>query len=465
MGSENALLTPEEIFVYESDGVSLIKGNANAVLLPKSTEEVIQIVKLAAQHAIPFVARGAGTGLSGGCTASEGGWIISTARLDRIIEIDLENRAAVVGPGVVNQTLSETLKPLGYQFAPDPSSQQACTVGGNFAENAGGPHCLKYGMTLQHILGATVVLSDGSLLEVGGKVPGTTGYDLLGLLVGSEGTLGIATELTVRLTPEPESVRTFLVSFRSVREASETVSAIVASGILPASLEMLDRLTIEAVNPFIQGGYPEKAGAVLLIEVDGPEIQVEEEAESIRKICVDRGGFDLHEAADEKERKKLWLGRKSAFGAFGRMSHDFFVMDGVVPRSKLSQIMDEVEQIARKYGLQIANVFHAGDGNLHPNILFDIRDKKIIQNVLLAGEEILRACVSLGGAISGEHGIGLEKQNLMPLMFTDDDLEAMKKVRIAFNPNGLCNPGKIFPTGKSCGEVSSGNYLAIAAWN
>ncbi len=464
VGQENALITPEEILVYESDGVSLIKGKAEAVLLPSKTSEVVEIVKLAHENKIPFVARGAGTGLSGGCVAGNGGWIISTARLDKILEIDLENRIAIVQPGVVNETLSETLHPLGYHFAPDPSSQKTCTIGGNLAENAGGPHCLKYGMTLPHILGATLVLPDGELLQLGGKVPGRTGYDLLGILVGSEGTLGIVTEITVRLTPVPESVRTFLAAFPSVNEASDAVSAIMGAGIVPAALEMLDKLTMEVVEAFIHAGYPKEAGAVLLIEVDGPSVQVEEESESIRRICGKHGGLNLQEATDEKQRKKLWLGRKSAFGAFGRISHDFFVMDGVVPRSALPVVMQKVEAIGEKYGLRIANVFHAGDGNLHPNILFDSRDRSMIEKVLLAGEEILRECVLLGGAISGEHGIGLEKQNLMPLMFTEADLSAMEKIRIAFNPDNLCNPGKIFPTGKSCGEIASGNYLTVATW-
>lgn len=464
VGEKNALLTPEEIFVYESDGVSLIKGKAEAILLPADTAQVVEIVKLAYRHRIPFVARGAGTGLSGGCTASGGGWVISTARLDKILEIDLENRTATVQPGVVNAFLSEALAPLGYQFAPDPSSQQTCTIGGNFAENAGGPHCLKYGMTLPHILGATVVLSDGLVFVLGGKVAGTSGYDLLGVMVGSEGTLGIVTEMIVRLTPLPEAVRTFLASFPSLTEASDAVSDIIASGAVPAALEMLDALTIEVVEAFIGAGYPKNARAVLLIEVDGPEAQVEEESSIIRQLCDKNHSLEIQEARDEKQRKKLWQGRKSAFGAFGRVSHDFFVMDGVVPRSQLSAVMQQVEAVSKKYELRIANVFHAGDGNLHPNILFDIRQKEIISKVLLAGEEILRACVALGGAISGEHGIGLEKQNLMPLMFTEDDLQAMQKIRLAFNPDGRCNPGKIFPTGKSCGEISSGNYLTVATW-
>ena len=464
VGKRNALLTPEEILVYESDGVSLVKGRAEAVLLPGTAGEVAAIVRLACANKIPYVARGAGTGLSGGCSATEGGWVISTARLNRILEIDVENRAARVQPGVVNAALSEALEPLGYHFAPDPSSQAACTVGGNFAENSGGPHCLKYGMTLPHILGAEMVLPDGDLVRFGGKAPGTTGCDILGLLVGSEGTLGIATELIVRLTPIPEAIRTFLAPFTSVEKASDAVSAIIAAGVVPASLEMLDKLTMRAVGEFIHAAYPEEAEAVLLLEVDGPEARVEEESRLLKSLCLECGALSLEEAREKEHRQKLWKGRKSAFGALGRVSHDFFVMDGVVPRSRLPAVMKRVQEVSAKYNLPIANVFHAGDGNLHPNILFDIRDKSVIPNVLLAGEEILRECVALGGAISGEHGIGVEKQNLMPLMFTEEDLEAMAKLRDAFNPDHLCNPGKVFPTGKSCGEVPSGNYLSVASW-
>ncbi len=463
VGSENALLTPEEILVYESDGVSLIKGKPEAVLLPGSIEEIVKIVKLANLYNIPFTARGAGTGLSGGCTV-QSGWVISTARLNKIIEIDLVNRTARVQPGVVNLALSETLKPHGYFFAPDPSSQSACTLGGNFAENSGGPHCLKYGMTLPHILGASVILPDGEFLQLGGKISGNTGCDLLGLMVGSEGTLGIAVEFVVRLTPIPEVVRTFLAVFSSIGIASKVVSEITASGIVPAALEILDKLTLSVVEEFVHAGYPADAGAVLLIELDGNEVQIEEEAELVKTICQENGVITLQEARDEEYRKKLWLGRKSAFGAFGRVSHDFFVMDGVVPPSRLSEIMNKIQEIGKKHQVQIANVFHAGDGNLHPNILFDAREKEMVKRVLLAGEEILMECVALGGAVSGEHGIGSEKQNLMPLMFAEEDLEAMRKIHDFFNPRNLCNPGKIFPNQKTCGEVPSGRYLSAASW-
>ena len=464
VGGKNALLAPEEILVYESDGVSLIKGKADAVLLPGSPEEVMQIVKLANQHQIPFVARGAGTGLSGGCSAQQGGWIISTARLDKILEIDTVNRTARVQPGVVNAALSEALYPYGYQFAPDPSSQSACTLGGNFAENSGGPHCLKYGMTSPHILGAKIIMPNGELVSLGGKVPGNTGYDLLGLMVGSEGTLGIAVEFTVKLTPLPEAVETFLAVFPTVEKASQTVSEIIASGITPAALEMLDKLTLEVVEKFVHAGYPQNAGAALLIELDGVQLQIVEESEWVKKICQRNGVLSLEKAEEEEHRKKLWLGRKSAFGAFGRVTHDFFVMDGVVPPSKLPVIMEKIEEISVKYQVQIANVFHAGDGNLHPNILFDIRDKEMVKRVLSAGEEILEECVSLGGAVSGENRIGVEKQNLMPLMFTEVDLNTMQKVHDFFNPQNLCNPGKIFPTGKTCGEALPGRYLSVASW-
>ncbi len=445
---------PEDLLVYECDGLTVYKQPPIAVVFPESTAEVAAVVRACAAHNVPFVARGAGTGLSGGARPVEGGVLIATTRMRRILQVDLDDRFAIVQPGVVNILLTQAVAPDGFSYAPDPSSQMACTIGGNVAENSGGPHCLKHGMTTKHILGLTVVLPDGRVMTIGGPEPDAPGQDLVGLFVGSEGTLGIATEIVVRIEPKPQTVSTFLASYARMTDACATVSEIIARGLDPAALEILDRLTIDAVESSVYAaGYPREADAVLLIEMDGLAPEVEAAGAEVAAICRAHGAIDLQEARDEAARKKLWKGRKGAFGAMGRIATDLLVMDGVVPRRKLQWILEEIYRVREKYGVRLSNVFHAGDGNLHPNISYDGRDKEATRRVLAAGEEILRLCVAAGGTLSGEHGIGVEKREFMPVFFSDIDLEIMRRVHDAWNPRGLCNPGKVFPTAKACVEA------------
>lgn len=446
LGDEDVITDPERLLAYECDGLSIHKHLPSAVIFPESAEEVVRAVKVLARHRIPFLARGAGTGLSGGAVAVQGGVIFELARMNRILEIDYENQLAVVEPGVINSALTRAVADAGYFYAPDPSSQMACTLGGNVAENAGGPHCLKYGMTGHHILGLEVVLPDGTMVTLGGHGADAVGYDLLGLFIGSEGTFGIATKITVRLTRQPQAVKTLLADFLSVEDASRAVSAIIAAGILPSALEMMDRATIEAVEASVYAaGLPTDAAAVLIIEVDGLEASVAYEAERIVEICRAHGARQVLVARDEAERARLWAGRKGAFGALGRISPDLMVQDAVIPRSKLPEVLPEIYRIAARYGLRMANVFHAGDGNLHPNICFDGRDPEEVERVKAACREIMHLCVRVGGSLTGEHGVGLDKIAYMPLVFTEEDLEAMARVRAVFDPEGLCNPGKVLP--------------------
>ncbi len=445
LGPGRVVTSYEELLVYECDGLTINKALPEVVVLPETTEEVQAIVRLATRSHVPFVARGAGTGLSGGALPVEGGILISLVRMNRILEVDTANRRAVVQPGVVNQDLNDEVAPLGLHFAPDPSSQQACTIGGNVAENAGGPHTLKYGVTTNHVLGLEVVLPDGSLVSLGGKAEGMSGYDLISLLVGSEGTLGIVTSIIVKLTNLPEAVETILAMFDSMEAASRAVSTLISQGIVPATVELMDRLTIEAVEDYAHAGYPKDAEAILLIEVDGLREEVKEEAKVVAEICREGGARRIRKAKSEEERARIWQGRKKAFGAFGRISHSYYTMDGVIPRSKLPQVLPRVYDIGRRHGLRVANVFHAGDGNLHPIILFDERNEDQLQRALAMSREILEVCVEAGGTLSGEHGIGLEKMDIMPLVYAPEDLEVMKKVKRAFDPEGLSNPGKMFP--------------------
>lgn len=445
LGQERVISDYEDLLVYDCDGLTINKAVPDVVVLPESTEEVQAIVCLANRMEVPFVARGAGTGLSGGALPLRGGIVISLVRMNRILEVDAANRRAVVEPGVVNQQLSEAVRPLGLHFAPDPSSQQSCTIGGNVAENAGGPHTLKYGVTTNHVLGLEVVLPDGEVVFLGGKAEDGAGYDLVGLMVGSEGTLGIVTKVVVRLTPMPEALNTILAIYDSLDAATQTVSSIIAGGIIPAAVEMMDRVTLGAVEDYIQAGYPRDAEAVLLIEVDGLREGVERRAGTVVETCRKMGAREVRVARGEEQRALLWQGRKRAFGAFGRISRSYYTLDGVIPRSKLPEVLPKVYEVGRRYGLRIANVFHAGDGNLHPIILFDERDIDQVRRTLQAAGDILRLCVEAGGTISGEHGIGLEKMEAMKLVFSPEDMESMKRVKRAFDPSGLCNPGKIFP--------------------
>jgi len=446
VGSEDVITDPERLLAYECDGLSLHKHAPSAVVFPESAEEVAGVVRVLGRHRIPFLARGAGTGLSGGAVAVDGGVILELARMNRILEIDYENRIAVVEPGVINLMLTRAVADAGYFYAPDPSSQMACTLGGNVAENAGGPHCLKYGMTVHHVVGLEVVLPNGEIVTLGGHGADAVGYDLLGLFIGSEGTFGIATKITVRLTRRPQAVKTLLADFLSIEDASRAVSAIIAAGILPSALEMMDRATIEAVEASVYAaGLPTDAAAVLLVEVDGLAASVEYEVSRIVAICRDNGARQVVVARDDAERARLWAGRKGAFGALGRISPDLMVQDAVIPRSKLPDVLPEICRIAARYGLRLANVFHAGDGNLHPNICFDGRNPDEVRRVKEACREIMELCVRVGGSLTGEHGVGLDKIAYMPLVFTEDDLDAMARVRAVFDPEGLCNPGKVLP--------------------
>jgi glycolate oxidase len=456
VGPDAVVTDPDELLVYESDGLTILRATADVIVFPRSTEEVAACVRLANAEGLPFVARGAGTGLAGGCLPAEGGLVVALTRMTRILEIDYDNQLAVVEPGLVNLHLSQALEARGYYYAPDPSSQLACTIGGNVANNSGGPHTLKYGVTTNHVLGVEVVLPDGEVVWLGGKLRETQGYDLVGVFVGSEGTFGIATKVVVRILRRPQAVRTFLAVFDVVERASRTVAAITARGLTPAALEMIDHLTIQAVEDAYGAGYPRDAAAALLIELDGLAAGMDDEAARVIEACRENGAREVRVARDDAERLLLWKGRKAAFGAYGRVSPAYFVMDGVIPRTRLPHVLQRVDEIVAAHGLRVGNVFHAGDGNLHPNILYDPRVPGAEARVLAAGAEIMKLCVDVGGSISGEHGIGIEKQNFMPWIFSETDLRAMAAVKAAFNPTGRCNPGKIFPTAKSCvpGEIA-----------
>jgi len=444
VGKENVLSSETDLMLYGYDA-SLFKAKPDCIVLPGSTEEVSGIVKWAHQNGIHIVARGSGTNLSGGTIPARGGVVIHFSRMNRILEIDIENQRAVVEPGLFTLALKNQLARYGYVYQPDPASERVSTFGGNFGENSGGPHCLKYGVTTNHILGAEFVLSNGEVIRVGGKAPDSPGYDLTGLLVGSEGTLGIATKLILRIMPKPEAVKTLLAIYNTLEDAGKTVSAIIADGIVPATLEMLDKLTIKAVEESIHAGFPLDAEAVLLIELDGLRDGMERLADRIMEICRKNQAREVKAAKTEAERMQLWAGRKGAFGAIARLRPNYLVCDGTVPRTKLPEVLTRVMEVGKKYDLAIANVFHAGDGNLHPLILFDERNEEELRKVHLAGSEILKICTEAGGTISGEHGIGTEKMKEMFFVFTPQDISAMKKVKRAFDPEDIYNPGKIFP--------------------
>jgi glycolate oxidase len=449
---------PEELKTYECDGLTGHRVIPSLVVLPETTEQVQAVVRACHAASVPFVARGAGTGLSGGALPVAEGVVVSLARMNRVLEVDLDAERVVVQPGVTNLQVTEAVAGHGLFYAPDPSSQQVCTIGGNVAENSGGAHCLKYGFTVNHVTGLVVVLPDGELVRLGGKSLESPGPDLLGAFVGSEGTLGIATEVTLRVVPRPECVRTVLAAFDSTDAAGAAVSGIVAARILPSAMEMMDRLTIEAAEAAVHAGYPD-AGALLLVELDGPLPQVEEDLAAVEALCREHGSWELRVAADDHERALLWKGRKAAFAAMGRIASDYYVQDGVVPRTKLPEVLRRIEALGREYGLRVGNVFHAGDGNLHPLVLYDARVEGEPRRAKKLAEAILEACVDAGGSLTGEHGIGVDKVCSMPLLFDADDLEAMQRLRRAFDPAGLANPGKVFPTPRLCGEVP-GPYRA-----
>ena len=452
VGAAHVITEPEQLRVYDCDGLTGWRATPALVALPGSTAEVQGLVRICAREGIPFVARGAGTGLSGGALPIAEGIVIALTRMSRILEIDLLSQRVVVEPGVANLDVTRAVEADGFFYAPDPSSQQVCTIGGNVAENSGGAHCLKNGFTVNHVTGLTIVLPDGETVELGGKALDPEGLDLLGVFVGSEGTLGIATEITLRIVRKPEAVTTQLAAFSSIDEAGEAVSAIVSQGILPAAIEMMDRLTIVAAEQAFHPGYPEGAEAVLLVELDGVAVQVEEDAAEVDRICRACGAFEVRVARDDSERALLWLGRKGAFPAMGRMSPDYYVQDGVVPRTKLPEVLRRIGELSREHGLRVGNVFHAGDGNLHPLVLYDAAKGETEAAKQLA-EEILTACLDAGGSLTGEHGVGVDKACSMPKMFSERDLEAFERLRRAFDPDGLANPGKVIPTPRLCGEV------------
>ncbi len=453
LGTDRARAEPLELALYARDA-GVARGRAAAVCWPSSTDDVAAAVRIARRHGRPFVARGSGTGLAGGATPVGDPVVIVTTHMNRVLEVDTANRVAWVEPGVLNLDLTRSVHHLGLHYAPDPSSQQACTVGGNVATNAGGPHCLASGVTSTHVLALDVVLADGSLARLGGLEPDQPGYDLRGCFVGSEGTMGIATRIAVRLSPDPPAVRTLLLGFDSVDDAAATVSGIIAAGIVPAALEMMDALITRAVEDFVGAGFPRDAAAVLLVELDGLPDGVDAQIGAVRTVASERGARTVRVAADEAERALLWKGRKSAFGAIARIAPDYYLHDAVVPRTRLVDVLEQVYAIAGEHRLTVMNVFHAGDGNLHPLIVFDAREPGIWDRVHAAGDEILRACVEAGGVLSGEHGIGLEKREAMPWIFSADDLDAQARLRDAFDPTGAANPQKVLPAGSRCGEAT-----------
>jgi glycolate oxidase len=444
VGEAHVIHDRHDLVIFERDG-SVAGALPDAVVLPANREECIAVVKLAARHGVPLVPRGAGTGLSGGAVTVRGGIALQLSRMRRIVELDPEARTALVEPGVVNQDLQLAAASHGLFYAPDPSSQKACTIGGNAAENSGGPHCLYYGVTTNHVIGMEVVFADGTVAWLGGDAPDRLGYDLLGVAVGSEGTLCTITRIKVRLLPVPPSIRTLMAAFPTIETASHAVSDVIGHGIVPAALEMMDQVTIGAVEAHYRAGYPTDAGAVLLVELDGLEESTREVSEAVEKLLRDDEASDLRVAEDAEERELLWAGRKGAIGALGRIKPNYYLHDGVVPRTRLPEVLDRVSEIGRHYRLPVANVFHAGDGNLHPNILFDMREPGIMETVEKAGEEMLHAVVEMGGTLSGEHGIGLEKNAFMPWIYGPDDLEAMQRVKRVLDPTGMLNPGKVFP--------------------
>jgi len=452
--AERSVITdPTQLRTYECDGLAHYRVTPAVVVLPQDTRQVQHCVRVCAELGVPFVARGSGTGLSGGALPHAEGVLIVTAQMRRILEIDVDNELAVVEPGVINLDVSKATGPLGWYFAPDPSSQQVCSVGGNVAENSGGAHCLKYGFTTNHVLGVEVVTPDGELLTLGGRSRDTPGYDLLGAFVGSEGTLGVTTKIIVRLLRKPEAVQTLLAGFRSTDAAGAAVSAIISAGVVPAAIEMMDALAIEAAEAAVHCNYPDGAGAVLVVELDGPDAEVEHTFAAVQQHCQENGSFEIRIAADDAERALIWRGRKSAFAAVGRISPDYIVQDGVIPRTALAEVLTAMRELADDAGVRVANVFHAGDGNLHPLVLFDDANPGEADRAEEVSGGILDLCLSHGGSITGEHGVGADKAKHMPKMFTAEDLNTMQKVRCAFDPQGIANPGKVFPTPRLCGEV------------
>jgi glycolate oxidase len=451
VGARHVVSDEAGLSTYECDGLTGYRVRPALVVLPGSTEEVAAVMRAAREAGVPVVARGAGTGLSGGALPVEGGIVVALSRMKRILEIDLENGFLRVEPGVINLDVSKAIGAAGYYYAPDPSSQSVCTIGGNVAENSGGAHCLKYGFTVNHVRGARVVLADGTIVDLGGPVLDTPGYDLLGVVVGSEGLLGIVTEVVLRVLRKPQLTRTFFATFPSTDEAGAAVSAIIASGIVPAAIEMMDRLAIEAAKAATGLDWPD-VGAALLMDADGPIAEVEHTSENAIELARRAGAIEVRRPRDEAERMLMWKGRKSAFAAVGRISPNYFVQDGVIPRSEIARVLREIDELAQRAGLRVANVFHAGDGNLHPLVLYDQSVPGHEEAAEKLGGDILSLCVRYGGSITGEHGVGFDKAAYMPVMFSAEDLDTMGLVRCAFDPEGRLNPGKVFPTPRLCGD-------------
>lgn len=446
VGDDGVLTGADRLVVYESDGLTQYRHPPGAVVLPRTTDELAAVVRTLHEAELPFVPRGAGTGLSGGALALDGAVIVGTARMNRILELDPGNRRARVQPGVVNSHLTRAARPHGLYYAPDPSSQSACTLGGNVAENSGGPHCLKYGVTTRYVTGLTVILPDGERVELGGMASDPGEPDLVGAFVGSEGCFGVAAEIEVALLPLPEGVRTLLAIFRDLEEAGTAVTRIMGAGLLPAALEIVDGETIRAVEASIfAAGYPVDAAAALVVEFDGVEEGLDAEVEEAARRCREAGATEVRTASSEAERAALWQGRKKAFGAMGRIAPDLLVQDATVPRTRLPEVLAKIGEIGRRHRLTVANVFHAGDGNLHPNLLFDRRDPDELARVEAASKEIMQVCVDAGGTITGEHGVGLDKRRYMPLIHSPEVLDAMARVKGVFDPSGRCNPGKVLP--------------------
>ena len=457
-GAASVLHEPVQLLTYECDALPHLRQTPAAVVLPRSASEVQQVVRLCARERIPFVARGHGTGLSGGALPVAGGVVISLARLNRVLEVDIPNRRVTVEPGVTNLEITRQVAPFGYYYAPDPSSQQVCSIGGNVAENSGGAHCLKYGFTVHHVLEVEAVLPDGELVHVGSTLPDAPGPDLLGLIIGSEGTLAVVTRVVVRILRKPETVQTLLAAYNTISEAGSAVSEIIAEGIVPAAVEMMDFLAIRAAEAAVHPNFP-PADTVLIVELDGPAAEVRELFAIVEAICRRTGATTVEVAQTDEQRMRIWKGRKAAFAAMGRVSPNYYVQDGVVPRTRLPEVLGRIRALSERTGLGIGNVFHAGDGNLHPLICYD---ESVPGQAALAEEvagEILTYCVEAGGSITGEHGVGADKKEYMPRMFSDDDLEVMQKVRDALDPQRICNPGKVLPTPRLCGEVP-GPYRA-----
>jgi glycolate oxidase len=453
VGPGSVITDRQQLRTYECDGLAQYRVTPAVVVLARSTEDVRRVLRICTEEQVPFVARGSGTGLSGGALPHADGVLVVTSQLRKIHEIDVDNQRAVVDPGVINLQVSRAAAPYGYYYAPDPSSQQICSIGGNVAENSGGAHCLKYGFTTNHVTGVTVVTPEGEIVQLGGgKSLDAPGYDVMGVFVGSEGTIGVATEVTVRLLRAPESIITMLAGFDSVDTAGAAVSAVISAGIVPAAIEMMDALAIEAAEASVHCEYPAGAGAVLVVELDGPAAEVEHLAPLVEKLCRENDAGEIRVAADADERARIWKGRKSAFAAVGRISPNYIVQDGVIPRTRLSQVLTEIDRLAAERGIRVANVFHAGDGNLHPLVLFDDDKPGEREHAEELSGDILRTCIGLGGSITGEHGVGSDKAAFMAEMFAPDDLETMHIVRCAFDPAGISNPGKVFPTPRLCGE-------------